>query len=253
MAAMPDQLPTNGRRSKRRWRRFGRWLRFSLRTLLVLVTIFSVWLGVLSYRVQKMNLAIAAIRAAHGGISYECKYGVGNGNRSAQAPPGPDWLRELVGVGFFVDVYTVDFRYIHVRPEQLLPLQSFPCLQQLNLCETPQKDLSPLANLTTLTWLNLYLTSVDDDQVRHLANLAELTDLNLSRTPISDAGLVHLSKLHKLESLGLANTKISDKGLLHLCGLTRLKRLNLSGTQVTEEATRLFQQTLPNCVVVLDD
>jgi hypothetical protein len=241
-----DGVSVAGPRNKRRW------LRFSLRALFVWVTILTVWLGVLSYRVQRMNAAIAAIRAAHGGISYECRYGPGRGNSSDVKPRGPAWLRSLIGDDFFVDVYTVDFRNIRVRPEPLLVLRSFPRLRQLNLCETPTRDLTALAELTTLQWLNLQSTQIDDGQLRHLAGLAGLTCLMLDDTQITDAGLAHLAKLERLEYLWLTNTKITDEGLSNLLGLGSLKQLDVGRTKVTEAGARMFQQSLPNCAVKFD-
>jgi len=78
-----------------------RWFQFSLRTLLVLLTVLCVWLGVTVNRARKQREAVAAIEALGGYVRYEYQYG------SGQEPPGPKWLRELIGEEYFVSVVYV--------------------------------------------------------------------------------------------------------------------------------------------------
>ena len=72
--------------------------------------------------------------------------------------------------------------------------------------------------------------------LRHLKALPNLKELDLFYTSITDEDLVHLGELIGLESLNLRNTSISNDGVAHLADLTSLRRLNLSGTEINGQA-----------------
>ena len=63
-------------------------------------------------------------------------------------PPGPKWLRELIGVEYFTTVVVVNLPDIKVSG--LSPLANLTKLVQLWLQDTQVSDLSPLAKLTNL-------------------------------------------------------------------------------------------------------
>ncbi len=48
-----------------------RWLRFSLRTFFILLTIFCVWLGVVSTSARRQREAVAWVEENHGWIDYD--------------------------------------------------------------------------------------------------------------------------------------------------------------------------------------
>ena len=52
-----------------------RWLRFSLRTLLVVVTVLGVWLGVQVNPVRKQRNAVAWIQEVGGTVTYDYEIG----------------------------------------------------------------------------------------------------------------------------------------------------------------------------------
>ncbi len=60
-----------------------------------------------------------------------------------------------------------------------------------------------MRNLKHLKRLGLLGTNVTDESLKHLAELSSLTVLNLAYTPVTDAGLAHLHGLVKLEELFL--------------------------------------------------
>ena len=66
-----------------------RWLQFSLRTMLLVVTVFCIWLGITAKRARDQKQAIATIMEMGGGIGFQHK--VDN-----TEPPGPEWLRRLI-------------------------------------------------------------------------------------------------------------------------------------------------------------
>ncbi len=88
-------------------------------------------------------------------------------------------------------------------------------------------NLSPLAGLTNLIYLNLNITSISD--ISALAGLTSLTELWLEHNRISNlsplAGLINLTRLN------LRDNNISN--LSPLAGLTNLTRLNLRDNNIS--------------------
>ena len=117
----------------------------------------------------------------------------------------------------------------HTNPiSDVSPLANLTQLTWLNLWDTAISDVSPLANLTQLTWLNLWDTAVSD--VSPLANLTQLTRLELVSIPVSDVS--PLANLTQLTYLRLDFTPVSD--VSPLANLTQLTWLSLEGTAVSD-------------------
>jgi hypothetical protein len=120
-------------------------------------------------------------------------------------------------------------------------LPNFVLLQKLNLACNPNVNddvLMYVANLTSLTSLNLTRTHVGDAGLEHIANLHSLQTLLLVNTNISDAGLQHVAKLPSLEVLFLADTNITNAGLAHLADLVSLRQLFLYNTRISDSGLR---------------
>jgi len=94
-----------------------RWFQFSLRTLFVLVTVLCVWLAVTANRARNQREAVAAIEELGGSVRYEYQ------NSFGQEPPGPKWLRELVGEEYFVSVVDVFLHNTKVTDNGVKKLQ----------------------------------------------------------------------------------------------------------------------------------
>jgi hypothetical protein len=189
-----------------------RWLRFSLRTLLLVVTLVAVALSVWVNQAERQRRAVAAIRAAGGWVKYDYERrplvtGTAVGFSVQSTPqssfdgelPGPDWLCRLLGVDYFADV----------------------------------------------TWALRF----DEIDVAILCALTSLERLDLSGTQVSDAGLAHLSGLTSLQVLNLDGTQVSDAGCVRLSGLTSLQELSLYDTQATDAGCERLQTALPNCTI----
>jgi hypothetical protein len=186
-----------------------RWFRFSLRTLLILVTLLSVPLEWVAWKRGQERAAISWVEKMGGYVVYEYRYKLDNRNWWEESTD--KWFRERVrGV----------------------------CLRN-----TPVSDLSPLAELKHLEGLNLYSAGVKD--LSPLAELTKLEILTLSYTQVSD--LSPLAELKNLEQLFLINTQVSD--LSPLVELKNLYHLRLDNTQVSDEQVQELRQALPNCSI----
>jgi hypothetical protein len=247
-----------------------RWYQFRLRTLLVLMVLASIglsWFAVKMRKARRQREAVAAITKCGGMVRFDYGY-----RDSATQPPGPAWLRSLLGDDFFTDAIAVwifsddDAEALRGLPElqelsmdsdaisdaALAYLSGIPRLRELSLVDAQITD-SGLANLgkTPLIqrlWLDN--TALTDAGIEHLGGLTDLRYLSLINMQIGDGGLKQLEGLSRLETLRLSHTQVTDAGLLHLRGLTQLRMLDLLETKVSDQGVRELNTALPRCVIM---
>ena len=87
----------------RPWRRF---LRFSVRGMIVLVLVFGAGLGWIVHEAHIQRDAVAAIKKAGGFVKYDWEWRFGK-NISGAKPWAPRWLVDLIGVDYFGHVTVV--------------------------------------------------------------------------------------------------------------------------------------------------
>ncbi len=216
-----------------RWRRY---LRFSLRGLIVVVLLIGGWLGwiVRSARIQRD--AVAAIERAGGLVTYNSVRNAKPRSRSRK-PVAANWLMNAIGIDFFDDVVEVRFPFpAKCTDDELAHVGRLPALISLTIVDTKLTDaavanLRALAKLSHLSLPNCHIT---DAALSNLEGMTDLSQLNLRESRLTDAGLVYLKTLNKLNHLDLGSSQISDSGLARLKGLTNISSLNLGGTQVTD-------------------
>ena len=234
--AKPDQAPSPRKR---------RWFQFSLRTVLIVVTLLCIGPG--GYvaheqrKARKQKAAVEAIEKLGGYVHYDKELPV----RSAM-------LRQILGKHSYGKARLVGLRDIQVSDADLVHLAELKNLTDLWLDDTHVTDagLVHLDGLRTLRFLSLDNTQVTDAGMVHLAELKNLEFLLLDFAQVTDAGLVHLAELKNLTLLSLRDTQVTDAGLVHLAGLKNLKKLSLFSTQVTDAGVAELQKALPGCNIV---
>ena len=210
-----------------------RFLRFSVRGMIVLVLVVAVWLGWVAWRARIQRQAYEAISKHSVMINYDMELNETN-------PWAPQWLVDLIGYDFFANVVSVTIG----EAEDIVFVSSFNLLNDLDLSYTTITDsqLSHLKDLTTLRKLSLYNTRITDGGLAYVKKLNCINDLSLAFTKVTDIGLKDLNGLVDLQSLDLTETKVTDAGLVYLKGLTKLKFLDLRGTKVTDVGVKELQQ-----------
>ena len=121
-----------------------RWLQYSLRTFFVLLTVFCVWLGWLTHKANEQRKAVAWVREMGGQVYYDYHYDEDGSFVDDAEPSGPKWLVQFLGVDYFQEVSTV------------------------GLGDTADRNLTPLAKLTSLKSAYLYSMQVREVQVEKL-------------------------------------------------------------------------------------
>ncbi len=254
-----------------------RWLRFSLKTIFVLVTLYCVWLAIVTLQAHKQQRAVKRIQALHGAVAFAFELDEkGNWKQNPQ-PFVPAWIRNALGEDYFRRVAIVNFdEGSDPTDVDLRVLEGLTDVQQLTLSNRKKITDAGLAHVTGLAHLNVLVldgtnvtgpglrhlrgldqlegltfasTPLSDDGLAHLAALSNLKWLHLSDTMITDDGLRHLTGLQALEDLQLVNTNVTDAGLKHLESLHGLKSILLRGTKTTPEGRAALQKALPNCRV----
>jgi Leucine-rich repeat (LRR) protein len=225
------------------WRRY---LRFSVRGLIVLVLLIGAGLAWLVRSARIQRDAVAVIERAGGNVAYAMPLGPRRFTHGFE-PRWTKWIANRLGVDTFCRVRSVRFsgRPSNAKMDYVGRLSS---LEELLLTNANVTDagMVHLEGLTKLDSVYLEQTQISDAGLAHLKDSTGLRLLSISDTRITDAGMVHLEGLTNLDSLYLNRTQVTDAGLLHLKGLTKLKFLDLQGTQVTDAGVKELQQALPN-------
>lgn len=257
--------------------RRGRWPRFSLRLLLVIVTLVAVWLAVTSQRARSQKLAIAEVERLGGFLGFDYQFDAGMKWRKDPQLPVPIWMVDLIGEDCARSVLIVNFDDgSDPNNDDLKVVERLDDLKELTLMNRTKitdEGLRHVAGLAELEVLAINGTNVTGDGLSYLRNCRKLKGLPMSDTPLTDAGLSHISHLQQLEwlqlngtqitdeglsqlsgltnleSLQLRDTSITDRGLEHLSSLKSLKELLLRGTETTTKGRSMLQRELPKCSV----
>ncbi|MCH8921945.1 MAG: hypothetical protein IIA67_02215 [Planctomycetes bacterium] len=231
-----------------------RWYQFSLRTLLIAMTVATVafggWVQLRRQRAQANRDRVAAVEEA---VAVFEKMGgtvlFGGGQIWPKPKPEyeerrpPTWLEKQFDDPGDADdpvrtlnVTVVNLYETKVTDADLKYLKELTYLVELNLSDTNVTDagMKPISQLNRLEDVDFYGTKITDAGLQHLSGLERLRHLNLGNTNVTDAGLEHLADLRKLEWINLHNTQVGDAGLEHLTGLANLQSLVVDDTDVTD-------------------
>ncbi len=250
-----------------------RWLRFSLRTMLLVITLLCVWLGPKIIVARRQHEAVEAILKTGGEVEFDYQmvpsgiepdeFGYKSG--ADVLPPGPAWLRKIIGDEFFCDVVRVTLKGRIIHESDFAQLAKLPRLREVWLVGNTQielndagiqrpledADLHVLQDLSQLRVLGIYpvdgqrMPNIKGPRFANLIGLKHLRRLDLDNTNFDDKGMQHIGKLTALKSLSLDNTRITDAGLAQLENLSNLELLDLNGTNITD-AGLLHLQHLNN-------
>ena len=225
-------------------KRKRRWIQFSLRSLMMLTLVvglgMATWLVPLKKRADRQKAAVEAILKDGGLVAYDYQHDASGRSIQNAMPPGPAWLRKLLGDDFFTDVV-----FAAVKTDTSAEhLDDLPRIQSLHLDKGEITDaaLAHVAGLARLDYLDLSGATITDDGLVHLERMANLKKLYLDRTKVTDAGLAHLAGLTGLYWLLLDGTQVSDAGLKNVERFTALDALHLSFTRVTDAGLKHLEK-----------
>jgi hypothetical protein len=184
------------------------WKRFSIRTMLLLVSLIAAALGASVYMIDDFRQQARSLAVVHRL----------NGRAEFIPAQGPAWKRWLVttmlGDDAFAEVAIVNLRGQKVDDKTLEQLSGLGHLRELDLDGTLITDAGThvLKSFPKLRSLSLRFTDISDESTETIAGLESLIWLYLTHTKVSDASIENLSKLKHLDELYVRWTKITDAG-----------------------------------------
>src|SRR5690242_160777 len=146
----------------------SRWFRFSLKTLLLAVTILCVWLGSKVHDARRQRRAVEILEKAGAHIWFDYQE-IPDGFTTNSAPAGPVWLREFLGDEFFRDVVSVGVANSSISQGDFEEIANLPGLKGLMLwnvaIENADNSVRP----------------INDEDLRVFDRLCNLTDFTIER------------------------------------------------------------------------
>ncbi len=253
-----------------------RWLQYSVRAVLVLVTVVSLSLGWLVHRARQQAAAVEAVLRSGGDVQYEWYFDAGARSRKPEsqiraflgAVFGDDFVRRVtyiaLGEGELhdADLERLDgLRHLEgitadnsrITDDALGFLARHAAIEVVSLRRTRVGDetLAALRRCKEIRELYIPETAVTDLGLAILDGHVNLDVVNFAGTEITDAGLTNLKAARNLRVLDLSNTKVTDAGLTQLRDFAGLMLLRLVGTNVTDEGVKNLQAALPKCTISL--
>ena len=183
-------------------------LQFRLRTLLLFVTGFGLWLGAYLHQIRERKALLQAIRAHDGWVYYDYQEEPpGSGSFSSgpykPEPPLPRWFVSQLGEEALFDVGWINLAF----------------------CNFPEDRATDSGEAMEL--------------LRRLVVLPEVRVLGLHEAQRDDSALTAVSKLTNLESLGICDgSEMTDRAIAGLTRLKRLRHLRIANANVTDEWLR---------------
>ena len=205
--------------------------RFTLSAMMIVVLIVGGGFGWLASRARVQRDAVALITQHRGVVAYDWQIKPGPQPRQ---PPGPQWLRDLIGPDALDTVVLAGF-----ATDAKLDDRTMAAIGQLSRLESLDLPGSGLAEVTPdgfahLRALRLQQLSASGrgDTTGFLAVIdgqAQLKRLLLEGAQPTDADMARIGKLVTLESLTINGRQLSDEGFAHLSTLKNLKNLAVLG------------------------
>jgi hypothetical protein len=206
-------------------------LRFSLRALLIFVTIIGVVIlpiGIRVFRAESKRrqqlIAMEVVRQNGGSVHGSVKQSTA------------DQVTHI-----YIDHLT------DARVRVLVPhLRQFPNLKELQVSRSPRltdKSVESIVELSDLERLYFHDVTLTDQSAKHLRRLTHLKRLFLSGDQMTDQALPDLASLQDLEWLGLSSPKITNDGVAALSPLSKLQQLYITDTSITDAGLRKLGQT----------
>ncbi len=244
-----------------------------------LMTICSVWLGVVVRNVTHQRRAIRALSAIpETRITFNHQIERGTVYNPNAELTIPKWLRRSVGDDFFQTVGSVavcDAKLDEAILRQLTKLRGLRGLAIRNSTVAAGGG-SQIGRLKDLEWLVLNNVTFEDDtwslpigshdlsvlhitdtsvnaaSYKRLASFRTLVHLTLDGVPATDTELESLRRLDKIDTVNLSRSCITDLGLPIFAQMTALRSLTLSETNVTDAGVAALRRQRMDILVTYD-
>ena len=214
--------------------RARRWVRFSIRTTLVVILLvcifaafFAAFIGKHMVRQRIQRPIVERILLAGGNVGFNDQYGSKSNYWSKEygSPKGGEWIRKIFGDDFYSTVHSIHL-YEGQATESLL--SDFPKLKDLRNVSMRESKLTKqhiahLLGIQKLEHLEIKCDCVTVPQFGRLAQSKSLKSVTLWHA--SDQHLSELLKFHCLDFVQVIRSDVSDRGMESISQLKNLKEL----------------------------
>jgi hypothetical protein len=173
------------------------WFQFRLWWLFIVTAAIAVWLGIEVKDAMRIRRAIAKLDSLKAQIFYDYEWDMSIAGEQIPKrlinaePSGPEWLRQVVGNEYFVDI--------------------------VGVTDTTATDkLECLDELPELQCLSVERSKITDAALQRIGSQSQLRYLWLENTAITDTGLKHLRGLKELRYLYMRDTDVTTHGVKEL-------------------------------------
>jgi hypothetical protein len=224
-----------------------RWFSFSLRTLFVVMTVVCIWVGFKVNRARNVKNAIAEVERLGGKIVYlHC---MDRPTIPPPEPPGPKWLRNLIGDEFFVEVLQIELHTDQANDETIALIAKLPRMDSLVVTSNSitDKGMAHLAQATSLLAWDIKSDHITPSCLSYLHGLPKLITVVLRSAKADDSWMPACAALSQLKYLALQGTAVTDSGLVAIENSKNLEAIVLEGTPVTASGVDRLRKILPKC------
>ncbi len=158
---------------------------------------------------------------------------------------------DLALLSRFPKLHTVRLGRAQLTDEGVKVLSTLKNIVSMNTIDDVGLDeLVRIGNLSQLRQVSVLGKSCNDACLEPLANLTNLTVLGLFWTSVTDAGLARLSVIApQLVGLNVCVGDVTDAAAKHLAALPQLKAVSLYQTRITAAGVAELQAALPDCKI----
>lgn len=202
------------------------WLRFSLRTLLVAISIFGILLGLRVDVARRQSQAAAELLRMGCEVGYDFEMDENDYRIALARSYVPHWIVSVTGPDLFHNVVYVNLQYGDENGKTVA-----------SHCDDLSHALAQVSLLPRPRHLVLTDQS-DDDSLAQVGKLRSLEKLAIWGGTITDAGIHHLTSLHQLRELRLPggfDSRLTDESLRALGTMSRLEVINIQGHVFTND------------------
>jgi len=221
------------------------WRQFSLRALLILVTLAAVFMGYFAWRLRIARIhdaAAEAIARAGGEVAYSDQFYGGVSRLTPYQPKtnflgfwcsklfGGDPTRKMVSVKLFDDESATIIAKYNLRDLKIVSFAGGASITDAALAQ--------LAVCDKLQVLYLERANVTDHGLETIGRHRRLEELWMANTPVTDAILPRLQELPALRCLDLRSTAITDEGMKQVAALPTMWLLYFDSDRITDDGIR---------------
>jgi hypothetical protein len=220
--------------------------------LLVVTTVFAVWLGLTMARVRQQRSAVQALQAANASILYNYQ---STGERSwarTAKPQGAKWLRAVLGGEYYDRPVWVSVHGDALGGNWVNAVNALTTVKTLRISGVTDDVITRLTS-SGIEELRLSESSISARALESLAQLPKLRRLELASCPITDADVAQFAKLPALEILSLEDAPVTDAAIPSIAKIPKLRCLCLWGTQISAKRVGELQRQRSHLMVMFEE